>query len=82
MMRNIIALLVVLGMIGLAGASFVLPIPESDIAKVIITAYVTGGFVTIIGYFFGSSSGSKDKDDTLGKIALSNPTNSNGGTHP
>lgn len=68
-MRNILALLIVLGMIGLVAALFVLPMPDGDIPKVVITAYVTGGFVTIVGYFFGSSSGSKDKDEVIGKIA-------------
>lgn len=68
-MRNIIALLIVLGMIGLVAALFVLPMPDGDIPKAVITAYVTAGFTTIVGYFFGSSSGSKDKDDVIGKIA-------------
>lgn len=66
MIRDFLALLIVAGMIGLIGALFVFPVPDSDLFKIVASAYVTGGFSTIIGYYFGSSSGSKDKDEVIG----------------
>ena len=46
------------------------PIHDADdVTKTAIGAMLTVGFSTIISFYFGSSSGSKSKDDTLNQIA-------------
>ncbi len=35
---------------------------ESDVLKVLIGGFMTTGFASVIGFYFGSSSSSKDKD--------------------
>ncbi len=48
------------------------PIKDADdITKMLIGGVMTVGFATIIGFYFGSSKGSKDKDNTLSAIASS-----------
>ncbi len=41
-----------------------------DVTKTAIGAMLTVGFASIINFYFGSSQGSKAKDDTLNAIAL------------
>jgi len=43
---------------------------SDDVTKTAIGALLTVGFATIISFYFGSSQGSKAKDDTLNQIAL------------
>ena len=45
-----------------------LPDPVLDVFKQVVTALINIVMV-VIGYFFGSSTGSKDKDDALNSIA-------------
>ena len=52
-------------------------VPDSDIFKVLIGGFMTVGFASIINFYFGSSSGSKSKDDTLNQIAAA-ATQTNG----
>lgn len=42
-----------------------------DVTKTAIGALFTVGFATIISFYFGSSSGSKAKDDTMNQLAKS-----------
>lgn len=87
---DVIALSLVGSMIAMA---FVLAIrsPDSDIFKMLMGGLVTVGFASIIGFYFGSSSGSKAKDDTLNAIAqtattttanVTNGVTTSTGTHP
>ena len=74
MMRNLLAFMIVGGAFLIVSwllvAPFLgLPLPDSDLAKSAVNTYLTAGFIIVVGYFFGSSSGSKDKDDVLGRIA-------------
>lgn len=67
--KSAIAISLVTSMIAMA---FVLALraPDSDIFKIVIGGLMTVGFSNIISFYFGSSSGSKAKDDTLNQIAI------------
>lgn len=45
-----------------------IPIKNNDILNLVVGSLI-GSFATIVGYFFGSSSGSAKKDETIGAIA-------------
>lgn len=47
------------------------PLPQGtdDVTKTAIGALLTVGFASIISFYFGSSAGSKSKDNTINKIA-------------
>ena len=44
------------------------PEKNKDLLNLVVGALI-GSFATIVGYFFGSSSGSAKKDETIGNIA-------------
>lgn len=71
--RSAIAMVLIIAMVAMA---FLLAIrnPDSDIFKMLMGGLVTVGFASVIGFYFGSSSGSKAKDDTLNQIAASTTT--------
>lgn len=64
--QSFIAVVLVLAMVTLV---FVLvlrgTVPESDMLKMVVGGLMTTGFATIISFYFGSSKGSKEKDDAL-----------------
>lgn len=69
--RSAIALSLVAAMIGMAFVLVFRPsVPDSDVFKMLIGGLMTVGFATIISFYFGSSAGSKAKDDTLNQIAV------------
>lgn len=72
--QSFIAVVLVLAMVTLV---FVLvmrgSVPESDMLKMVVGGLMTTGFATIISFYFGSSKGSKEKDDALIDKAT-NPT--------
>lgn len=47
------------------------PEPNKDLLNLVVGALI-GSFATVVGYFFGSSSGSAKKDETIATIAASN----------
>ena len=62
----ILATIVVLAIMLFCMALIFYPIPEGNIQMVnILLGAFTGSFVTVIGYFFGSSKGSSDKNDII-----------------
>jgi hypothetical protein len=68
--RSAIAVALVIAMIGMAFVLVFRPnVPDSDVFKILIGGLMTVGFASIINFYFGSSSGSKSKDDTLNQIA-------------
>jgi uncharacterized membrane protein YeaQ/YmgE (transglycosylase-associated protein family) len=77
--QTIIAFLIVLGFLGVVGAWFVFPVKGDAGLFNLLLGMLGSGFGTIIQYFFGSSSGSKAKDETISNIASSTvpatPTN-------
>jgi len=40
---------------------------DNDMLKMVVGGLLMS-FATIVGFYFGSSTGSKDKDDTIGRI--------------
>lgn len=76
-----IAILLVASVVCLA---FVLAFraPDGDMFKFMIGGLMTTGFASIIGFYFGSSQGSKDKDTAMAKIATgdANPPPQTNGT--
>lgn len=77
--RSAIAVALVIAMIAMAFVLAFRPaVPDSDVFKILIGGLMTVGFASIINFYFGSSSGSKAKDDTLNQIAtnaVNPPTN-------
>lgn len=61
---EIIALLLVVAVVAL---TFVLAFrdPGGDMFKFMVGGLMTTGFAAIVGFYFGSSAGSKAKDDAL-----------------
>jgi len=70
--RATIAIMLVVAIITMAFVLAFRPTsaPDSDVFKMLIGGLMTVGFATVIGFYFGSSSGSKDKDDTINQVAL------------
>jgi len=62
----VLGALVVLGFMGLLGVLIFKGIPEinKDILNITVGALI-GSFTSIVGYFFGSSKGSADKNKML-----------------
>ena len=80
--KSAIAVVLIVSMVAMA---FLLAIrnPDSDIFKMLMGGLVTVGFSNVISFYFGSSSGSKAKDDTLNQIAVSAAAPAtNGAPHP
>src|ERR1041385_5700363 len=79
-MRGLLALIIVVGFLAVIGAFFVFPIKgDNTLFNVLLGALATVGFASVVGYYFGSSSGSKEKDAALiraagaGEIAPATP---------
>lgn len=49
------------------------PASDNQLAQVLVGALVTTGLAAIIGFYFGSSSSSKDKDDTINSMVIKQP---------
>jgi hypothetical protein len=49
------------------------PASDNQLAQVLVGALVTTGLAAIIGFYFGSSSSSKDKDDTISSMVIKQP---------
>lgn len=65
MPQAFIAVFLVVALVGLAFALLVVPTPESDIFKTLVGGLMTVGFATVVSYYFGSSAGSKAKEDAI-----------------
>jgi hypothetical protein len=67
--RTIISLAVVVGFYALLGMWFVLPLKGDPGVFNLLAGAAIAGFSSVLGYYVGSSSGSKAKDATVGNIA-------------
>lgn len=47
---------------------------ETDTFKIMVGGLMTVGFASVIGFYFGSSAGSKTKDDTINAAVQTNNT--------
>jgi hypothetical protein len=76
---TIIALVLIAAVVLLA---FMLAVrdPGGDMFKFMVGGLMTVGFASVISFYFGSSSGSKDKDNAI--IAQMAPTNGTGNGAP
>ena len=45
---------------------------ETDTFKIMVGGLMTVGFASVIGFYFGSSQGSKTKDDTINAAVQTN----------
>jgi hypothetical protein len=66
---SFIALILVISIVGLVFLMAITGKSDSDIFKVLVGGLMTVGFTNIVGFYFGSSQGSKDKDAALATIA-------------
>ncbi len=73
--RAILAVFLVMSVVAITFLVLIHP-PASDnqLAQVLVGALVTTGLAAIIGFYFGSSSSSKDKDDTISSMVIKQPT--------
>jgi hypothetical protein len=72
--RGIIAVLSVLGIIGIAGGMFSWTIPEgSKDYFLIILTFLVAKIGTVYDYFFGSSQGSADKTGIIKNLTVKVP---------
>ena len=64
----VLGAVVVLGIFFLVGVLMFIEMPNSnkDLLNIVIGALI-GAFLSVVGYFFGSSKGSADKTDLLNK---------------
>lgn len=76
--QSFIAIVLVVAMIALTFAMLFVKAPDSDVFKMLSGGLMTVGFATIIGFYFGSSAGSKAKDDTIQNIAAASTGTGNG----
>jgi len=49
----------------------VVPADNKDLVTAMTATLGSGGFIAIVGYFFGSSASSKSKDDTINTLSKS-----------
>lgn len=64
--QSFIAIFLVISMVALVFTiAFMGKAPNDDTFKVLSGALATVGFATIVSFYFGSSSGSKSKDDAM-----------------
>jgi hypothetical protein len=64
----LVCFILIVVLFGIFSAIGKLPDPVLDVFKQVVTALINVVMV-VVGYFFGSSTGSKDKDDALNSIA-------------
>lgn len=77
--QSSIAIMLVVAMIALIFVLVFVKVPDSDVFKMLSGGLMTVGFSSIIGFYFGSSSGSKAKDDTMNNV-VANLSKPNGTT--
>lgn len=66
--QNCLAITVTLGFFTIIGVWMFYPPKGDGVALAVLntlTGTMGGAFISVISYFFGSSSGSKDKDETI-----------------
>jgi hypothetical protein len=71
--RSTLALIVVASSLTLVFVMLFVDIKDNKLIDMAVGIILSGGFTTIVNFFFGSSAGSKDKDDIIGKVALGPP---------
>lgn len=73
--QNTLAILITIGFFGVFGAWMYLPPHAENVGALATLNQLTGAIVVafagIVSYFFGSSSGSKEKDDTIKNMKTS-----------
>lgn len=72
--RAAIAGLIITGFMAVLAAFFFVPLKGDPGLFNVLIGILGGAFTAVIAFYFGSSSGSKSKDSTIGNIA-SSPTN-------
>ena len=67
--RSVLAFLVVGGFLAVMGCWFVFPLKgDAQLFNVMLGTLGSGGFMVVVAYYFGSSAGSKNKDDTIATL--------------
>jgi hypothetical protein len=70
----ILGALVVVGFFGLLVVLAVTTIPtENKDIMLMVVGGIIGSFVTVVGYYFGSSSGSSAKDKIISDMTVNKP---------
>ena len=68
--RAIIGGLIITGFLAVIAAFFVFPLKGDTGLFNVLIGILGGSFTAVVGFYFGSSSGSKAKDTTLSSIAM------------
>jgi hypothetical protein len=74
MTANILALLLTLSIVGLIALLAFLGKTDTDTFKILVGGLMTVGFTNVIGFYFGSSAGSKSKDEVINSLATGTGT--------
>jgi p-aminobenzoyl-glutamate transporter AbgT len=78
----VICFILIVVLFGVFSAIGELPDPVLDVFKQVVTALINV-LMVVVGYFFGSSTGTKSKDDVIGNIATKMTNNgATNGTAP
>lgn len=73
--KSILAMFLIVSMVGITFTLMFMPATmDNDVLKILIGGFMTVGFTSVINYYFGSSSSSKDKDDTISSMVIKQPT--------
>jgi uncharacterized BrkB/YihY/UPF0761 family membrane protein len=69
-LQTILAILIIIGFFLLLTLLLYTKVPNEnkDLLNLVVGALI-GSFATVVGYFFGSSSSSAKKDDTISTLA-------------
>lgn len=68
--RSSVAILMTIGALAILGVLLFVDVPDNQIRTMAIGVYF-GGFTTVLAYYFGSSTGSKESGDTLRDVVKS-----------
>lgn len=66
--QSFVAISLIMSIIGLAYTLVFTGKADTDMFKIMVGGLMTVGFANVIGYYFGSSSGSKEKDTAMSGV--------------
>lgn len=70
--QSFLALVLVIAVVALVFYLAIAGKTETDTFKIMVGGLMTVGFASVIGFYFGSSQGSKAKDDAISAMATNN----------
>jgi hypothetical protein len=78
--QSLIAVSLTMSIIGLVFLLALTGQVNSDTFKILVGGLMSVGFTNVVGFYFGSSAGSKAKDESIATLVASVAPNGNGTT--